>query len=346
MVPYKPERMPRRIIPLFLIVRFAGPLAAWNSPSFKLFVEDCSVRRLIAVRFGLKLASDRDRPLEFSTDGAIAQRIGGVLSAVHSRSDSAKSAHGQPLNRPTTTGSMEAAAALQPGGVGGSGHQLPGNEGVEKFPCLHSTCSDAVGDDDLQYNANPLQQPATEQRPHSFSLQSTASSSEYSEREPDLFDSRRASVISTASSFYSTVSATGSGFSSQQQPPQQGLTRSRRDAKQLHAARLQRSGSTSSPLGKKKKDESSDGSSPTSKARRFQRGNTISSSPQDAFAATEPPHEPLARMAFADQQRWITVQQKTFTKWLNTKLQERGLELTDLVKDLSDGVCHRAPSHV
>ncbi len=32
--------------------------------------------------------------------------------------------------------------------------------------------------------------------------------------------------------------------------------------------------------------------------------------------ACEPPHEQLlARMAFAEQQQWITVQQKTFTKW-------------------------------
>ena len=44
-------------------------------------------------------------------------------------------------------------------------------------------------------------------------------------------------------------------------------------------------------------------------------------------------------MAFAEQQRWITVQQKTFTKWLNTKVEARGLEVKDLVQDLSDGVC-------
>lgn len=43
-------------------------------------------------------------------------------------------------------------------------------------------------------------------------------------------------------------------------------------------------------------------------------------------------------MAFAEQQKWITVQQKTFTKWLNTKIQEREVEVKDLVKDLSDGV--------
>ncbi|PSS18800.1 hypothetical protein M430DRAFT_140393 [Amorphotheca resinae ATCC 22711] len=43
-------------------------------------------------------------------------------------------------------------------------------------------------------------------------------------------------------------------------------------------------------------------------------------------------------MAFIEQQRWITVQQKTFTKWMNTKLEPRGLAVVDLVKDLGDGV--------
>jgi len=37
--------------------------------------------------------------------------------------------------------------------------------------------------------------------------------------------------------------------------------------------------------------------------------------------------------------QWITVQQKTFMKWLNSKLEVRSLAITDLVKDLSDGVC-------
>ncbi|KAL2155947.1 hypothetical protein VTH82DRAFT_689 [Thermothelomyces myriococcoides] len=43
-------------------------------------------------------------------------------------------------------------------------------------------------------------------------------------------------------------------------------------------------------------------------------------------------------MAYAEQQRWVTVQEKTFTKWLNTKLVVRNLEVRDLVHDLSDGV--------
>lgn len=36
--------------------------------------------------------------------------------------------------------------------------------------------------------------------------------------------------------------------------------------------------------------------------------------------------------------QWITVQQKTFMKWLNSKLKARNLAINDLVKDLSDGV--------
>ncbi|KAK5149157.1 hypothetical protein LTR04_007406 [Oleoguttula sp. CCFEE 6159] len=42
-------------------------------------------------------------------------------------------------------------------------------------------------------------------------------------------------------------------------------------------------------------------------------------------------------MALLEQQ-WVTVQQKTFTKWLNSKLQIRDVAIKDLVKDLSDGV--------
>lgn len=42
-----------------------------------------------------------------------------------------------------------------------------------------------------------------------------------------------------------------------------------------------------------------------------------SSLPADhGLKAIEPPHEQaLVKMAFAEQQQWITVQQKTFTKW-------------------------------
>ncbi|KAI0166326.1 calponin homology domain-containing protein [Xylariaceae sp. FL1272] len=36
--------------------------------------------------------------------------------------------------------------------------------------------------------------------------------------------------------------------------------------------------------------------------------------------------------------KWIIVQQKTFTKWLNVKIEPRGVQVKDLVTDLSDGI--------
>lgn len=39
----------------------------------------------------------------------------------------------------------------------------------------------------------------------------------------------------------------------------------------------------------------------------------------------------------ADKQ-WVAVQQKTFTKWLNSKLESRELQIENLVSNLSDGV--------
>ncbi|KAI9677410.1 MAG: hypothetical protein M1817_006364 [Caeruleum heppii] len=38
------------------------------------------------------------------------------------------------------------------------------------------------------------------------------------------------------------------------------------------------------------------------------------------------------------ERQWVNVQQKTFTKWLNTKIKVRDVSVNDLVKDLSDGV--------
>ncbi|KAF2446404.1 alpha-actin-like proteinin [Karstenula rhodostoma CBS 690.94] len=38
------------------------------------------------------------------------------------------------------------------------------------------------------------------------------------------------------------------------------------------------------------------------------------------------------------EQQWVKVQQKTFTKWLNSKLKVRQLEINDLITDLSDGI--------
>lgn len=74
------------------------------------------------------------------------------------------------------------------------------------------------------------------------------------------------------------------------------------------------------------------------RTRTFRR-QTTNSPPEDSWKALEPSNEQsLTRMAYAEQQKWITVQQKTFTKWLNTKIEPRDLAVVDLVKDLSDGV--------
>jgi hypothetical protein len=67
---------------------------------------------------------------------------------------------------------------------------------------------------------------------------------------------------------------------------------------------VQRSDSnpTDDPLGRKKP--------------RGYRQKTSSLPADHGLKAIEPPHEQaLTKMAFAEQQKWITVQQKTFTKW-------------------------------
>ncbi|KAF6843770.1 Alpha-actinin-like protein 1 [Colletotrichum musicola] len=118
---------------------------------------------------------------------------------------------------------------------------------------------------------------------------------------------------------------TNSGPSSSSSPS----PRTRRDKKELAAARLQRAGSSNFALTRK--------DSNAAKKNRFR--SATGSSPADALAAVEPPHDQgLTRMAFAEQQKWVSVQQKTFTKWLNTKIESRSLEVKDLVTDLSDGV--------
>jgi len=37
------------------------------------------------------------------------------------------------------------------------------------------------------------------------------------------------------------------------------------------------------------------------------------------------------------EQSWVKVQEKTFGKWLNSKLAVRGVHVDDLVRDVSDG---------
>jgi hypothetical protein len=94
-------------------------------------------------------------------------------------------------------------------------------------------------------------------------------------------------------------------------------TRSRRNKRELQAARQQRSASNCVPLS-----SGSKAASPVDKKKRFQRRF---SSPADALAAVEPPRDQgLTRMAYAEQQMWISVQQKTFTKWCASEL-SRGI---------------------
>lgn len=177
-------------------------------------------------------------------------------------------------------------------------------------------------------------------RSPSLSIHSTASSSDYSSSLSDgdlVFDSRRSSVVTSASTPSAYKHPLSCPCCQSDSSPEQPLTRTRRDAKQLHAARLERSGSTSLALASTKREAlSPEPRIPT----RFQRA---SSEPTRApKLVTEQPAGSFTKMAFAEQQQWITVQQKTFTKWLNTKIEVRGLEVKDLVKDLSDAVCYRS----
>lgn len=75
-----------------------------------------------------------------------------------------------------------------------------------------------------------------------------------------------------------------------------------RSQPEVHAARVERSAT----LSTRKKDLSQ--SPKDSKTKKFPRSSLSS-----ADSAPEQPG--LTKMAFAEQQKWITVQQKTFTKW-------------------------------
>ncbi|WYZ40641.1 hypothetical protein EsH8_IV_000982 [Colletotrichum jinshuiense] len=184
-----------------------------------------------------------------------------------------------------------------------SGSNLPGNVGLqcnEEFPefCLHDH---SAGTQSIAGSHTSTSSPAS-------TTPTTPTTAEHS------FPSLEKTPPSRV--------RTNSGASNSPSP------RSRRDKKDLHAARLQRSGSSNLALSRKESN---------AKKNRFR--SATGSSPADALAALEPPHDQgLTRMAFAEQQKWITVQQKTFTKWMNTKLEARQLEVKDLVADLSDGV--------
>ncbi|KAK7430065.1 alpha-actinin [Neonectria magnoliae] len=232
----------------------------------------------------------------------------------------------------------------------------PGNvEGNEQFPdfCLHSRFSSDGGDSQehhhhqsqsLNHHHHQRQQsPSVSSSSRlstisNFSAASSASTAPSSVGSPSSRPVSQCldSCSSTSSPFpsrprtltSSSASSTASASTTFSSP----TPRSRRDKSQLHAVRAQRSGSRSVSLGVKVGRDKPSNRPP----KRFLRS---SNSPADALAAVEPPHDTgLTRMAFAEQQRWVTVQQKTFTKWLNAKLEAKSIEVKDLVADLSDGI--------
>ncbi|TRX91382.1 hypothetical protein FHL15_007804 [Xylaria flabelliformis] len=110
-------------------------------------------------------------------------------------------------------------------------------------------------------------------------------------------------------------------------PPRSRRTRSsvsHRSRPELHAARLQRSATLSTPTSTPTRKDSIK----ESKKRR----SLVSNASTDS--APEHPGSNLTKM----DDKWIIVQQKTFTKWLNTKIEPRGVQVKDLVTDLSDGI--------
>lgn len=239
------------------------------------------------------------------------------------------------------------------GPSGNTLHYLPGGEhelatttnatppsfdpSYDRPPSLISTASDCLSDTFSSYDSR-------RSTVSSVSSAATAQSqSQYQQQQPSSLAS-------------SPCSSRSCDPQSQANSPQRPLTRSRENAKQLHAARQQKRAASQSLANDPAADDKERDGHRTDRdpddvasrlrrragnARRLRKG-TNPESRQTALAATEPgapPHEKLlTKMAFAEQQHWITVQQKTFTKWLNTKIDARGLEVKDLVKDLSDGV--------
>ena len=97
-------------------------------------------------------------------------------------------------------------------------------------------------------------------------------------------------------------------------PPQKSRRDLQKEANRSRqfTTRLQRSSTTGSedgevPLGRE------------GRRRRFHRPTSLpvkENQTDEALKAVEPLHEQvLTKMAYAEQQKWITVQQKTFTKW-------------------------------
>ncbi|UNI14220.1 alpha-actinin [Purpureocillium takamizusanense] len=213
---------------------------------------------------------------------------------------------------------------------------------------INTTTTTCDGDNDDDGVAPPYSFSHSNPR-HSYTSDCSSSTTRTHQSRP----SRSPTQSSVSTSATSVVDSDGPGDHHHQQaaPPSRRrqavpTNRSRRDKELLHAARQQRSGiNRPPPLGPDKTKDAARapwlrhrGSSGSANAAHRTTSNT-SNPLDDARAALEPPHDQiLTRMTFTEQQRWITVQQKTFTKWLNTKLDARDLEVKDLVSDLSDGV--------
>ncbi|KAJ4392184.1 alpha-actinin [Gnomoniopsis smithogilvyi] len=200
---------------------------------------------------------------------------------------------------------------------------------------ISSVCSDTYQHQQAKYGQLQLQPQPPQPQPRSPCRSTSGGSTPHFSNSPQPWNnSSNNSTSSPASTSTSTSSPSH-------------LTRNRENARQLHQERLQRqraaSGASNSTTGSAYDDDNLSTTSAGSPVRlRRKRGASTRkyqpANPKAALAATEPPHENLlTKMAFAEQQRWITVQQKTFTKWLNTKIEARGMEVADLVKDLSDG---------
>lgn len=199
---------------------------------------------------------------------------------------------------------------------------------------ISSVCSDSYQHQQQKYGQLALQPQPPQPQPYSPCRSTSSGSTPHFSNSPQPWNN-------------TTTTTTTASPSSTSSPSH--LPRNRENARQLHQERLQRqraaSGASNSTTGSAYDDDSLSTTSAGSPVRlRRKRGASTRkyqpANPKAALAATEPPHENLlTKMAFAEQQRWITVQQKTFTKWLNTKIEARGMEVADLVKDLSDGVC-------
>ncbi|KAK8081854.1 hypothetical protein PG996_000635 [Apiospora saccharicola] len=133
----------------------------------------------------------------------------------------------------------------------------------------------------------------------------------------------------TSASAPTTPAKTNSSSNPSYSPPRSRRTRGslpNRSQPEVHAARVSRSATLSgSPLSKKETDNLKE----SSKTKKPQRHSSASNASTEASE-----REGLSKM----DGKWVIVQQKTFTKWLNTKIEGRGLEVKDLVLDLSDGV--------